>query len=69
MEGKNTREELQSEGAEDVDKKDEEESSEKQETRERWVTKNIIKKNPEPELKEFVNFSDFVVVCLLYDHI
>ncbi|XP_062273067.1 KN motif and ankyrin repeat domain-containing protein 1a [Scomber scombrus] len=36
VEGKNTREEFQPEGAEDVDKKDEEESSEKQEARERY---------------------------------
>ncbi|XP_067427662.1 KN motif and ankyrin repeat domain-containing protein 1a isoform X1 [Thunnus thynnus] len=36
VEGKNTGEEIQPEGAEDVDKKDEEESSEKQETRERY---------------------------------
>ncbi|XP_051278977.1 KN motif and ankyrin repeat domain-containing protein 1a isoform X2 [Dicentrarchus labrax] len=36
VEGKNTREDFQPEGAQDVDKKDEEESSEKQETRERY---------------------------------
>ncbi|XP_040897793.1 KN motif and ankyrin repeat domain-containing protein 1a isoform X2 [Toxotes jaculatrix] len=36
VEGKNTREDFQPEGAEDVVKKDEEESSEKQETRERY---------------------------------
>ncbi|XP_040010173.1 KN motif and ankyrin repeat domain-containing protein 1a isoform X2 [Xiphias gladius] len=36
VEGRRTREEFQPEGAEDVDKKDEEESSEKQETRERY---------------------------------
>ncbi|TMS03781.1 KN motif and ankyrin repeat domain-containing protein 1 [Larimichthys crocea] len=36
VEGKSTREEFQPEGAEDVDKKDEEESSEKQEMRERY---------------------------------
>lgn len=38
VEGRSTREEFQLEGAEDVDKKDDEESSEKQETRERRVT-------------------------------
>ncbi|XP_076586480.1 KN motif and ankyrin repeat domain-containing protein 1a isoform X1 [Chaetodon auriga] len=36
VEGKSTREEFQPEGAEDVDKKDEEESSDKQEMRERY---------------------------------
>lgn len=36
VEGKNTGEEIQSEGVEDVDKKDEIECSEKQEMRERW---------------------------------
>lgn len=40
-EGKGTREEFQPEGAEDVDKKDEERSSEKQEMRERWVKENL----------------------------
>lgn len=37
VEGKGTREEFQPEGAEDVDKKDNGERSEKQETRVRWV--------------------------------
>ncbi len=40
VEGKSTREEFEPEGAEDVDKKDGEEVSEKQEMRERWVKEN-----------------------------
>lgn len=37
MEGKSSREEFQPEGAEDVEKREEQEGSEKQEMRERWV--------------------------------